>query len=328
MSWIKDAIRPKDAPREEGVVDAIHWIQAKENRNVHSYSWESRHLDLSGVLRWSVWMPTRSVIACSATMTTSTGTSGWSWIRRQLGYPEDTETLTVPSPFDFAKRALLCLPEGMPNPQTERESYDQAVCEIVGELADAAGGRTLGLFTSTRMATEAAAYLRGREAKSGYAVLAQGEGPRSMLIDKFRSDETLVLLGTTSLWTGVDVPGHASIVVVIDKIPFAPPGDPVIDALCERAVARTGKLIAGFYEEILPRATLKIKQGAGRLIRSQECWGTLVVCDPRLLSKPYGAAVIKSLGMTTRTRSVGETCRWLEQSVALMIHSAAASGDR
>lgn len=319
LSWMEHATHPTGTAREPGELDAIHWIavedkQTKSNRPPR-ITWESRHIDLSAVLNEHVWRHTRAVIACSATMTTGNGDRGWTWIRRQLGTPRDVRTLSVASPFDFARQALLCLPSDAPNPTKDREGFDFFAVETMRQVMRAAGGRTLGLFTSTRMAQAAGRDLHATAHARGIRVLVQGDMPRTQLVAAFKRDETSVLCGTTSLWTGVDVQGNACVCVVIDKLPFAPPGDPVLDALCERAVARTGRTIAGFMEESLPRAVLALRQGVGRLIRGVDDWGCVVLCDPRLMSKGYGADILRSLGMPVRTRSVTAACEWLERGV-------------
>lgn len=326
LSWIDDACHREEAAENENghrALDALHWIAAEEKvfRGQKSvrFTWESRHVDLSPVLRAHVWDHLRTVVACSATMTTGMGPAGWSWIKRQLGAPADARTLSVQSPFDFARVALLCLPLDAPDPTQktgDREAFDRYVCEVTEKVARAAGGRTLGLFTSTRVARMAADHLR--DAIVPFAVLAQGDAPRTKLVQAFKADETSVLMGTSSLWTGVDVPGRSCVCVVVDKLPFAPPGDPVMDAIQERAVARTGREMAGFMEESLPRAVLALRQGVGRLIRSTDDWGCVVICDPRLVTKGYGAEIVRSLGMPTRTRSVEGACAWLEEGVAGM----------
>lgn len=336
IGWIEDACRPAGEVVEPGTLDAIHWIEAEERTSKHGnrtlrLTWESRHVDLSALLRACVWGHVRSVIACSATMTTGAGPVGWGWIRRQLGAPIEARTLVVESPFDFARVSLLCLPGDAPDPTARtgnREAFDAYVLATLERVSRAAGGRTLGLFTSTRMARAAADHLRAR--RPGFAVLAQGDSPRTQLVAAFKTDETSVLCGTSSLWTGVDVPGGACVCVVVDKLPFNPPGDPVMDALQERAVKRTGREMAGFMEESLPRAVLALRQGVGRLIRSTEDWGCVVVCDPRLSTKGYGADIVRSLGMPHRTRSIAEACVWLADGVARMGAGApkTASGAR
>lgn len=319
LSWITDATEAKSSPETDAghrSLDAIHWIAAEKRtyRGVESvrYTWESRHIDLSPVLRAHVWDHIRTVVACSATMTTGEGPRGWQWIKRQLGAPAEARVLSVSSPFDFARNALLCLPADAPDPTQktgDREAFDRYVMEATEQLSRAAGGRTLGLFTSTRMARETAAHLRAQDVP--FKVFAQNDKPRTQLVADFKKDETSALMGTSSLWTGVDVPGHACICVIVDKLPFAPPGDPVMDAICERAVARTGRDMAGFMEESLPRAVLALRQGVGRLIRSTSDWGCVLICDPRLMTKGYGAEILRSLGMPTRTRSVESACAWV-----------------
>lgn len=326
LSWIDDACRREEAAENENghrALDALHWIAAEEKvfRGQRStrYLWESRHVDLAPVLRAHVWDHLRTVVACSATMTTGTGPAGWSWIKRQLGAPPDARTLSVQSPFDFARVALLCLPSDAPDPTQktgDREAFDRYVCEVTERVARAAGGRTLGLFTSTRVARMAANHLR--DSAVPFTVLAQGDAPRTKLVQAFKADETSVLMGTSSLWTGVDVPGQSCVAVIVDKLPFAPPGDPVMDAIQERAVARAGREMAGFMDESLPRAVLALRQGVGRLIRSTSDWGCVVICDPRLVTKGYGTEIVRSLGMPTRTRDLESACRWLEEGVAGM----------
>lgn len=323
LSWITDACESKSSPETDAghrSLDAIHWIAAEKKtfRGQESirYTWESRHIDLAPVLRAHVWDHIRTVVACSATMTTGEGPRGWQWIKRQLGAPVEARVLSVSSPFDFARNALLCLPQDAPDPTMktgDREAFDRYVMEVTESIARAAGGRTLGLFTSTRMARAAADYLCTMGVP--FEVLAQGDKPRTQLVADFKRDETSCLMGTSSLWTGVDVPGSACIAVVVDKLPFAPPGDPVMDAICERAVARTGREMAGFMEESLPRAVLALRQGVGRLIRSTSDFGVVVICDPRLITKGYGGEILRALEMPTRTRSVESACAWVAREM-------------
>ncbi len=312
LSWIEDVShseRRSESDDTAVAIPAIHWIDTKHGRNgAVRHTWESRHIDLASILHVHVWQATRAVIACSATMTTGHGDRGWSWVKRQLGAPHGARVMSVPSPFDFERQARLCLPRDAPDPTKDRESFDRYVIDAMRALTRAAGGRTLGLFTSTRMASEAATALRGHV---NARVLCQGDAPRSQLVAEFKRDETSVLCGTASLWTSVDVQGAACVVVLNDKLPFTPSGDPVMDALCERDVARTGQTFAGFMEESLPRAVLALRQGVGRLIRGVDDWGCVVICDPRLTSKGYGADIVRSLGMPARVRDVSEACTWV-----------------
>jgi ATP-dependent DNA helicase DinG len=144
-----------------------------------------------------------------------------------------------------------------------------------------------------------------------FPVLCQGDAPRTQLVEQFRADPSAVLLGTASLWTGVDVQGDACVAVVIDKMPFPVPSDPVNAAIDEAAQRRTNDKWGGFREESLPRATLAVRQGAGRLIRGVADWGAVIVCDPRLTTARYGPAVVRSLGMGEPTADLDGVCAWL-----------------
>jgi len=312
-SWLVAAACPAEAPGH------ALWIESQtDRRGVERVKLCGRLLDVGAVLRDELFARSRAVVLASATLTTgplpalnaiapASSSDAWRWIRQQLGLPATTPTLAVASPFDFAAQALLCLPGGMGDPTRDREGFDERVCQVVEETARAAGGRTLALFTSTRMARRAAEHLRARNV--GFPVLCQGEQPRPHLLAAMKARPS-ILCGTTSLWTGVDLPGESVVAVVIDKMMFPVMGDPVLDALSELAFARTGDRWAGWREESLPRATLALRQGAGRLIRHVTDWGAVVVCDPRLTSARYGAGVVRSLGMPAQTRSIDTLKQW------------------
>jgi ATP-dependent DNA helicase DinG len=221
---------------------------------------------------------------------------------RELGVPE-AETRRWASPFDFARQALLYLPRGLPE-DPNAAGFTEAVVEAVLPVLRASGGRAFLLFTTLRALRRAHEALRER---IGFPLLVQGTGSRSELLERFRRLGNAVLLGSQSFWEGVDVRGEALSVVVIDKLPFAPPDDPVLAARIEGLRAREGN---PFTELQLPQAVLQLKQGAGRLIRDETDRGVLMLCDPRLLSKAYGRRILKSLPPMKPTRELAEVERF------------------
>jgi ATP-dependent DNA helicase DinG len=191
------------------------------------------------------------------------------------------------SPFDFENNVLLYLPKGLPKPM--HPSYTSAVVSSVLPVISASKGRAFVLFTSYRALHEAAELL---EERIEYPLLIQGTGPRRELLERFREDGNAVLLGTSSFWEGVDVRGQALSCVIIDKLPFASPGDPVMRARLDAIKSSGGN---PFFEFQLPQAVISLKQGVGRLIRDEQDTGVLMLCDPRLLTQPYGKVFLNSL---------------------------------
>ncbi|MBW8905615.1 MAG: ATP-dependent DNA helicase [Betaproteobacteria bacterium] len=217
---------------------------------------------------------------------------------RELGVPE-AQTRRWESPFRFAEQALLYLPPGLPSDPND-PAFTDAVVEAAWPVLESSGGRAFLLFTTLRALRRAHDLLRGR---LPYPLLVQGTGSRSELLARFRSVGNAVLLGSASFWEGVDVRGEALSLVVIDKLPFAPPDDPVLAA---RIDALKGAGRNAFKELQLPQAVLQLKQGAGRLIRDEGDRGVLMLCDPRLVSRPYGARILASLPPMKPTRSLEE----------------------
>ena len=217
---------------------------------------------------------------------------------RELGL-EGAVTRRWQSPFRFPEQALLYLPKRLP-PDPNDAAFTQAVIEAALPVLRASGGRAFLLFTTLRALRRAHELLRGRLA---YPLLVQGTGSRSELLGRFRSLGNAVLLGAASFWEGVDVRGEALSLVVIDKLPFAPPDDPVLAARIDAVRARGGN---PFNELQLPQAVLQLKQGAGRLIRDENDRGVLMLCDPRLVSKPYGRRILAALPPMKPTRELAE----------------------
>ena len=220
----------------------------------------------------------------------------------QLGL-DSPQTLLEPSPFDYATQALAYLPPGLPEPG--QRGYVEAIVEAVLPVLDASRGRAFLLFTSHRALREAADLLAVRRE---FPLFVQGTQPRHRLLEDFRHSGNGVLLGAASFWEGVDVAGDALQLVVIDKLPFAAPDDPVLEARLE-AIRRSGG--NPFRDWQLPTAVIGLKQGAGRLIRTHSDRGVLVLCDPRLTSKSYGRTFLDSLPPLPRTRVLHDAVDFL-----------------
>lgn len=216
---------------------------------------------------------------------------------RRLGL-EDARTLQLDSPFDYANHALFYLPKGLPEPAAA--DFTERMLDEAQKVIDASRGRAFILFTSYR-----ALHLARRRLQDSctWPLLVQGSAPRNELLERFRELGNAVLLGTSSFWEGVDVRGEALSCVIIDKLPFASPGDPVLQARIDALKARGGN---PFVEEQLPHAVITLKQGVGRLIRDVSDRGVLVVCDTRLVTKSYGKVFINSLPAMPRTREIEE----------------------
>ncbi len=248
-------------------------------------------LDVSGPLRAHREQSRAAWIFTSATLAVS---GRFDHIATRLGL-DAPETLLEPSPFDWNAQALCYLPKGLPEPMSR--DYTNALVEALLPVLQASAGRAFLLFASHRALRLAADLLRD----GPWPLFVQGEAPRNALLERFRESGNGVLLGAASFREGVDVVGAALSVVVIDKLPFAAPDDPVFEARLQ-AVRRAGG--NPFRDEQLPQAVIALKQGAGRLIRSERDRGVLVLCDPRLLGKSYGRVFMDSLPPLPRTREI------------------------
>ena len=213
------------------------------------------------------------------------------------------ESAAWDSPFDYGRQAVLYAPTGMPDPNSH--GYTEAMVDAAFPVLQASGGRAFFLCTSLRAMRRAHELLQERLERAGLELplLIQGEGSKNELLERFRRLGNAILVGSQSFWEGVDVRGEALSLVVIDKLPFAPPDDPVLSARIDRMKAEGRN---AFMDYQLPRAVINVKQGAGRLIRDETDRGVLMICDPRLISKPYGKRIWRSLPPMRRTRELGE----------------------
>jgi ATP-dependent DNA helicase DinG len=283
-------------------------------------------LSVSQVLRSNLLTKT-PVIATSATLTVG---NGFDAMAKSIGFivgedsdeevkdneidPANLQMLDVGSPFDFANQGMLYLPKHLPEPS--RDGTAPEMLEELGELIDAAGGRTLALFSSWRGVEAADIYLRKVLAERPISIITQKRGDAvAPLVERFSSDETSILLGTMSLWQGVDVPGNSCILVAIDRLPFPRPDEPVLAARSSQADASGG---SGFMQVSVPRAALLLAQGAGRLIRSIDDRGVVAIMDSRIVTKRYGQTLLNSMPPLWRTNdkeTVRNSLRRLAESM-------------
>lgn len=227
----------------------------------------------------------------------------FSLARAQLGLPPDTAGLVLPSPFDYPRQACLYVPPGMPEPFAAHR--EQAVAEAIDALAMAAAGGVLALFSSHRALQDAAGRLR---AMLPFAVLVQGDSPKEQLLDQFVHAQPAVLLATLGFWHGVDLPADALRVVVLDKIPFPPPDDPLLQA---RGAALQAQGLRPFDAISMPAAEQTLRQGFGRLVRSHRHRGVVALLDPRILTKSYGRALLGALPPAKLARNFAEVAAFL-----------------
>ena len=244
-------------------------------------------MSVAALLRSSLFA-SHPVVLTSATL--SMGGS-FDPVLANLGLDGDTVALDVGSPFDYGRQGILYVAADLPNPG--RDGIPEEALDRLADLIEAAGGRTLALFSSWRAVERAADYLRVRLDTSRMPLLVQRRGdPVGTLVARFSDEETSCLLGTVSLWQGVDVPGASCLLVAVDRIPFPRPDDPLVAARAQVVDDAGG---SGFRAVSVPRAALLLAQGAGRLIRTQHDRGVVAVLDPRLATAPYGAALRSAL---------------------------------
>jgi ATP-dependent DNA helicase DinG len=253
--------------------------------------------------------PEQAWVLTSATLSVG---GDFTHFQQQLGL-WDATTRRWESPFDYARQAVLYVPKDLPLPSDSR--FCEKFASELLPLIEACKGGALVLCTTLRAVDRIADELQERLDRAGVdrLLLRQGENSRHVLLERFRAEKKAVLVGSASFWEGIDVPGSALTLVAIDKLPFAPPDDPVLDArlkLCRREGGNP------FMEYQVPEAAISLKQGAGRLIRSEDDWGVLVVGDSRMVDKPYGKLLWRGLPPFARTRDLGQVLEFCRQKQA------------
>ncbi len=287
----EDTQAPDERSPDPGA-DNVYWFELTPK----GFRLQRTPLDVSGPLRRHREQSRAAWVFTSATLAVS---GGFVHVSKRLGLWEP-ETRLEAGPFEWSRQALCYLPRRMPEPSAM--DFGSALVDAVLPVLRASGGRAFLLFASHRALREAAQRLRERD-DVPWPLFVQGEAARAELLRRFRESGNGVLLGTAAFREGVDVAGDALSVVVIDKLPFAAPDDPVFQARLE-AVRRAGG--NPFRDEQLPQAVIALKQGAGRLIRTIDDRGVLVLCDPRLHGKSYGRVFLESLPPMPRTREIAD----------------------
>lgn len=283
------AVRLRETARAFRTLDAenmVYWVEQEDRQPVL----RSQLIDVSDVLHAELFDATASVISTSATLTAG---GSFEFLRRQRGEAESREAV-VGSPFNFERQCLLCVPDlGVDDPNDPQ--FLPRIAGAIAKLIEGLKGRTMCLFTSYR-ALDACA---NAAEETSIKTLRQGDKPRTKLLDEFRKGKGVALFATASFWQGVDIPGDPLSCLVIDRIPFTPPDEPLMEALSERSDD-------SFSNVMLPRAIIDLRQGFGRLIRSTTDRGAVVIFDRRLFTKPYGRLILQSLPACRTTQDLDD----------------------
>ncbi|HET9983355.1 MAG TPA: helicase C-terminal domain-containing protein [Longimicrobiales bacterium] len=288
-----DSLRLALGPGEEGL-PMVRWVERRGGGPMKEANVTVRAapVDLSAALRDALFERVETAVLTSATLATR---DGFGFLRSRIGLAGGAIKLreaVYPSPFAYEEQTLLAIPTDLPSPAGESLAYDRATADVAFDVADACDGGVFVLFTSYRALRNVAAELRRRRADGRWPLFVQGEVPRARLVEGFTQSGRGILLGVASFWEGVDVPGDPLRGLVLTRLPFKVPGEPLTAARIE-AVERDGG--NAFYDYQLPHAALRLKQGFGRLIRSRRDRGAVVLLDRRVVEKGYGRYFLESL---------------------------------
>ena len=296
--------------------DWVYWMQLQQrsfgNSGMPRIALCGAPIDIGEALNEMLFSKIKPVVMASATLTTA-GT--FDYLQNRLGLnsrPSNDEetalhTTVLGSPFDYANQALVYLPSRMPNPTNANDSYDIAAAQAAAEILPLQRGGAFVLCTSHRSVQQIADSLT-KILPSSFTIMRQGEASRSRLLENFQTEKRPVLVGTTSFWQGIDIPGQSLSCVIIVKLPFASPRDPMVEARTE-FLEKNGK--NGFMEYQVPQAVMMFRQGFGRLIRSATDHGIVAILDPRVRTRPYGSLFLESLPDCKVTQKIDDMADFL-----------------